>query len=108
MPSALSIGIPYDTFWHLNPKKLKAFYKAEELKQKKIDGYMHLMGQYVLCAISSCFNGKYPEKPFLSSEEKKEETEEDMIKKAIIAEEQWISAGKAKGLPKTVIKKEER
>ena len=69
LPSAIMMGISYETFWHLNPKKLQPFEKAMELKQKasqnklNLTGWVH--GLYVQHAIASCLsNGaKYPQKP---------------------------------------------
>ncbi|MBQ8804105.1 MAG: hypothetical protein IJZ53_10760 [Tyzzerella sp.] len=74
LPNALAIGVPYDLFWHLTPKKLEAFYEAHRLKQEMRDGEMWIMGRYVLSAVSvaveHCLAGKkakseYLEKPFM-------------------------------------------
>lgn len=76
MPNSLAIGVDYKLFWHLNPKKLKAFYKADEISLKRRDAEMWHMGQYILSAVSvatdHCLNGRkarsqYIEKPFMSS-----------------------------------------
>lgn len=77
LPNALAIGVPYETFWHLTPKKLKSFYKAYELKRKLQDEQMWFMGQYVLSAVSMAVEhnlhgrkarSKYIEKPILQTE----------------------------------------
>lgn len=76
LPQCLSIGISYDLFWTLNPRKLEPFYEAEKIKQeenyKQINYTAWLNGIYVAEAISTCFtkNKKYPESPH---EAKKEE-----------------------------------
>ena len=76
LPQCLSIGISYELFWTLNPKKLQPFFEAEKIKQeqkyKDINYTAWLNGMYVASAISACFskNTKYPEKPY---EAKKEE-----------------------------------
>lgn len=66
--------MPYDLFWHLNPKKLKPFQKAYELKRKVEDEKMWQMGMYVnqavTVAIDHALNGKkakskYLEKPII-------------------------------------------
>lgn len=84
LPNALAIGIPYKIFWHLTPKKLKAFYKAHEIRAKIEDEKMWMMGLYVASALDSTVcnaflwrkKGEkghlYEEKPLL---QKQEETE---------------------------------
>ncbi len=74
MPYALMIGVPYDLFWHLNPRKLKAFAMAyARRRQEQLDG-MWYMGQLVAAAMDATVcnmmpfvkrpqKGKYPEKP---------------------------------------------
>lgn len=51
LPDALAIGVPYETFWHLTPKRLKAFYEAYKTKRETQDEQMWYMGQYVLSAV---------------------------------------------------------
>lgn len=92
MPFALSIGISYEQFWHLNPRKLKPFEKAYKLRQKQIDGQMWMMGRYVLEAfnvvMANSFGKKgthvqYREKPFMAEldTETKEMSEAEKIEK---------------------------
>lgn len=75
MPQALSIGVDYQLFWTLTPRKLEPFIKAAKLrideKYKAINYSAWLSGMYVRSAIASAFNknAKYPEQPF--GEEKK-------------------------------------
>lgn len=73
----MTIGVPYETFWHLVPNELRAFYKSYKQKQKIKDEEMWMMGQYVLSAVSvaveHCLSGKkahskYIEKPILSND----------------------------------------
>lgn len=69
LPQALTIGVGYELFWKLNPKKLKPFMVA--FKQKKdeeiatINYTTWLQGRYNADAINCNFskNGKYPDKP---------------------------------------------
>ena len=69
LPSALLMDVTYEIFWTLNPRKLKPFEKAMELKQKAIQNRMNLTGWvsgiYVQHAIASCLSkgAKYPQKP---------------------------------------------
>lgn len=83
LPNALAIGVPYDVFWHLTPKKLNAFYKAFKTKQQIQDEQMWLQGQYFYIAayaathnaIAEAFGkkgkAKYIEKPILQEVEEK-------------------------------------
>lgn len=79
LPQALSMDIPYETFWILNPRLLKPFAKAfkskQEEKQATINYTAWLNGIYISRAIGSCFSkdNHYPEKPidlFEKEEEK--------------------------------------
>ena len=73
----MTIGVPYETFWHLVPNELSAFYKSYKQRQKIKDEEMWMMGQYVMSAVSvaveHCLAGKkahskYIEKPILSND----------------------------------------
>lgn len=75
MPYALTIGVPYETFWHLVPNELRAFYKSYKQRQKIKDEEMWMMGQYVMSAVSFAIDhnlrgkkaqSKYIEKPIMS------------------------------------------
>lgn len=68
------MGIDEATFWTLNPRRMKAYTKAYELKEQEKDRHLWTLGQYVMSAFSvvldHSFNknahSKYPEKPFLT------------------------------------------
>ena len=89
LPNALAIGVPYETFWHLTPKKLKAFYKSHEIRRKIGDEKMWMMGLYVASALDSTVcnaflwrrKGEkghgYEKQPFLQKQIK-ENTEEEL------------------------------
>lgn len=76
LPNALSIGVPYELFWHLTPNKLTAFYEAYKIEQKMKDQEMWRMGMYVADAlyatVCNAFLWKkkgekpntYPDKPY--------------------------------------------
>lgn len=102
----------------MNPHIIKSLIKGYEERLKQQDYLQHLWwGSYGVSAVSVAVErclagkkakGKYIEKPILSnafedanlSEEEKFERE---LKKALLAEEQWIVASKQKGLPETII-----
>lgn len=73
MPWALTYGVPYELFWHLNPRKLEPF-KAAYQKKLEIDNQnAWLQGQYIRLAVGSVLDGKkckYPKEPFNMGEEK--------------------------------------
>lgn len=111
MVGALAIGVSYDLFWHLTPKKLESFYKADKIKRERRDEEAWFQGMYFAYALDStvCNNflwrGKgsqphnYVEKPFLQNklmngqeetektlteEEKKRKTEQLFLKLQIM------------------------
>lgn len=47
------MGVNYKLFWHLSPKKLKAFNKAYEIKQKSRDADMLIQASYIYEAFST-------------------------------------------------------
>ncbi len=79
MPFALTIGVPYDLFWHLTPNKLRAFYMSYKQKRKIDDEKMWLMGQYIMLALDAtvCNNSfwkgqngtpsNYPKEPLMQN-----------------------------------------
>lgn len=84
------MGVPYDLFWRLNPRKLLPFAEAFRRKQQTRSDEMWLMGQYVTSALDATVcnaipfvkrrqKGKYFEKPIrvipMTEEEKKIEEE---------------------------------
>lgn len=115
MVSALVLGVPYDVFWHLTPKKLESFYKADEIKRQRRDEENWILGRYVLSAVSVAIEHnlagknaktKYIENPFLQELEiglTEEERNEKELQKMLLAEEMWIKQAKRKGLPETKI-----
>ena len=91
MPNAIAMGVSYELFWHLNPKKLKAFYDAEKIKRINFDTQMWFMGQYVKSAVGTavehCLAGrkaqsKYVEKPFLMQAEINQKAEAEQLTEA--------------------------
>ncbi|MEG2770410.1 MAG: hypothetical protein RR902_06280, partial [Oscillospiraceae bacterium] len=52
LPEALSCGVDYNLFWTLNPRKLKAFIKAQEKINKRKNYELWLQGAYFYNAMS--------------------------------------------------------
>lgn len=77
LPAALRYGIPYDTFWDLNPRIMNIYqeeYKRSvEEKQQAIDYEAWLQGQYQIASIGAALSKKckYPNQPFSMKPEEK-------------------------------------
>lgn len=113
------MGISWNDFWKMNPHKINVISKGYEEEVREKDFLLWLQGKYVLEALnvalshfSAGLSGKksqaqYMKEPILSQSNSKEltdaETYEKELKKALISEEQWMVAGKKKGLPETII-----
>lgn len=90
LPTALAIGVPYNVFWKLTPKTLKAHHKAYVIKEKHIDEMIwSVCGNYVLSAVAvaveNCLAGKkarlkYIEKPLSEANKEEKYTEEELQK----------------------------
>ena len=100
------------------PKELEPYNKAHKMKMAEQDNLQYTWwGSYgisaLIVAIDRCFSGKkskaeYIKEPILSKTFEndgltEEEIQEKELRKALLAEEQWIIAGKRKGLPETII-----
>lgn len=60
-------GVPYELFWHLNPRKLEPFKTAYQKKLEIDNQNAWLQGQYIRLAVGSVLDGKkckYPKEPF--------------------------------------------
>lgn len=114
----MAVGVSYEIFMHLNPKKLDSFYKGYRLRRKLEDERDYNMGIYNLRAVSvsidHCINGnkaksEYFKVPILQSVEDterltQEEINERELRKMLLYEEMWRKQAKQKGLPETVLK----
>lgn len=71
MPWALTYGVPYELFWHLNPRKIKPFKQAYQNRLESENHNEWLSGLYIKAAIGSAVSKKvkYPDKPFGTTEE---------------------------------------
>lgn len=82
-PAALRYGIPYETFWNLNPRIMniyqESYKKSLEEKQKVIDYEAWLHGQYQMASIGAAFSKKckYPDRPMSMKTKEKGLDEED-------------------------------
>lgn len=90
LPNALAVDVPYELFWHLNPKKLECFKAAHAIKRRMADEEMYRMGIYVTravgVAVEHCLCGEkaiseYFKAPILSRKDESEEvlTEEQKL-----------------------------
>lgn len=118
MPYALAIGVPYDVFWHITPKKLESFEKAYRNTKRAKDEENWLMGQYNLKAFSVALDralhgrkakSEYFKEPVMwkfidESELTEEEKEKREMEREILSMEQWISNDRKRGLPETKMK----
>lgn len=69
----MAIGMTYEQYWYGDPLMVRAFYKAEKLRQRRVDEEAWLAGSYFLKAIdASVINmfrktgqapAEYPEEP---------------------------------------------
>lgn len=110
LPSALALGVSYELFWSLNPRKLNVFAKAHNIKQREIDFNNWYLGQYIMSAIACCFDkkSKYPPKPLLDeyyeiANMPQEEYDRRQLQKMLFAEEQWNKQFEKKGLQKPTL-----
>lgn len=77
LPSALAVGVDFDTFWKINPRQLATFVKVADQKAKRradeINHAAWLYGGYVQRAIVAALvkNSKYPETPLGSKDKTK-------------------------------------
>lgn len=86
----MALGVDYDLFWHLSPKKLETFIKSYKIKREMLDEQMWYMGQYIMSALDSTVcnafrkrsasGGKYFEKPIFYNLE--ENTKENNYKES--------------------------
>lgn len=115
---AYAIGITWQEFWNVNPHIIKLIAKGHAEKLKEQDSIMHMMGIYVMSAVSVSIDrfaagknskAKYIKEPILqkSIEEQcmtQEELDERELQKMLMYEEQWANMGKLKGLPTPELK----
>lgn len=84
----MAIGMTYEQYWYGDPLMVRAFYKAEQLRQQRMNEQAWLIGAYTYRALDSTVGNmmrkkgakpsEYPEKPveLVKQEETKAEKEE--------------------------------
>lgn len=96
LPNALMIGVEHDLFWTLNPKSLKPFVKAFQLRTEYDDRMAWNQGLYTRLAIASILDKDfhYPKKPISENEiiEKTPEEIQEDIKQKMLAKMQQINS----------------
>lgn len=87
LPAAIRYGIPYETFWHLNPVKLGIFQDVYNDRVKEQDELLDFTawrnGMYMVNAIQSALfpkKAKYPEKPYSKMKPAQELSAEEEFK----------------------------
>lgn len=94
LPHCLAMGIGYDEFWTLNPRKLNVIINGYRLKREIEDEQDWLLGGYVFQAVSVAMSNAFKKKnqkaqsyfeildrQFLKHDNKKEMTEEEKQKR---------------------------
>lgn len=94
----------YEEYWYGDPLMVRAFYKANQLKQKIIDAEAWLHGMYVLRALDATVGNmfrksgsqmaEYPERPLKSEDEEKPMTEEEEANYALAYMTNMVLVGK--------------
>lgn len=94
----MAIGMTYEQYWYGDPLMVRAFYKAEQLRQKRVNEEAWLYGAYVHRALDATVGNimrksgtepaRYPEKP-IPLEDSMEETEAE---KALREEQEEVYA----------------
>lgn len=69
-PYYLSIGMTYDQFWYDEPRLVRSYRKADELKRRRMNEELWLAGMYTADALSATVGNmfskkkqKYPSEP---------------------------------------------
>ncbi|MCM1225152.1 MAG: hypothetical protein NC548_62945 [Lachnospiraceae bacterium] len=110
-------GFTADMIDMSSPADLEPYSKAYKLQLQQQDSQLHVMGMYVLSAVSTAiehnFAGKkakseYIKEPLLSKAFEndgltEEEIQEKEIRKAILTEQRYMAMAINKGLPETII-----
>jgi len=85
LPQALTIGVDYDLFWSLNPRKLQAFVKSFKMKQKIKTEYINfqtwLQGIYFGRALVASLdkNQEYFKEPIDFQKIKEQKSQEELM-----------------------------
>jgi len=117
-PYYLALGMTYDQYWYGDPLMVRAYYKADRIRQQRMNDEAWLYGAYVLRAMQSALSVsdlfrpkgqhqgiKYPEKPIEVDGEEKDELyrEQREEQEALYAQAymmNMVMSGKNWGKPK--------
>lgn len=83
----MALGMTYNQYWYGDPLMVRAFYKADRIRQERKDSEAWLNGLYVLRALEATVGNvfrkegtqpaEYPERPYSAKETAEEPTSED-------------------------------
>lgn len=106
----MALGMTYEQYWYGDPLMARAFYKADQLRQQRINDEAWLNGAYILRALQATVGNlflkqgakpyEYPRKPIDIAEETKEEKELREEQEVVYAQaymSNMILAGKSWG-----------
>lgn len=106
----MAIGMTYEQYWYGDPLMVRAFYKADKLRQRRADENAWLNGMYFMAAINATIGNignkgtlnEYPKEPFSAEgerllEQKKEKRKEQEATWAKAWMAQFVEAGKSWG-----------
>lgn len=68
LPHIMAIGVSYDEFWTLNPRKIKVLMEAYHLKRQIEDEKLWMLGEYVFDAVSIAMGNAFRKKGQKSKE----------------------------------------
>lgn len=81
--------MPYETFWHLNPKKLRPFIDAYKIKRNIKNEEMWMLGLYqkaaLECTVGNIFKkttekqNEYPARPYTFFDKKEAESTDETL-----------------------------
>ena len=98
----MAIGMTYEQYWYGDPLMVRAFYKADKIRQEREDYNAWTQGMYVLSALNASVGNmlrksgqpaKYPTEPFSVTEKKERQRQKeiDEEQEALLAQA-WMSS----------------
>lgn len=62
VPQIMAMGVSYDEFWTLNPRKINVIVEGHKLKRQVIDEQQWMLGDYVFGAVSIALGNAFRKK----------------------------------------------
>ena len=62
LPQMMAMGVTYDEFWTLNPRKINVIVEGHKLKRQVIDEQNWMLGDYVFGAVSIALGNAFRKK----------------------------------------------